>query len=301
MIIPPYLQKGDLIGITASAHRIDEEDIFAAIRFFEKKGFRILLSSNIYATEYQYAGTDELRCANFQALIDNPEVKAILCARGGYGSVRIVDHLNFKPLEKSPKWICGFSDVTVFHSHLFRHLNMATLHCTMPINIKSEKTETPAMQTLLNALQGEKMHYSTLPHPLNRKGNAKGRIIGGNLSILYSLLGSKSDIDTDNAILLIEDLDEYLYHIDRMMMNMKRNGKLSKLAALLVGGMTEMSDNKIPYGKSAEEIIAEHCAEFDYPIVFQFPVGHIEENLALKLGCQFDIICHKNGADIAEL
>ena len=300
MIIPPYLQKGDVVGIAAPASKISEEELLPVIRIFEKEGFQILLSQNIYTAEHQYAGNHEVRRIDFQALIDNPDVKAILCARGGYGSVRIIDDIDFNPLKKTPKWLCGFSDITVFHSHLFRHLKMASLHCTMPVNIKTEEIDNPAVSTLLHALQGEKMHYTPLPHPLNRTGNAKGRIIGGNLSILYSLLGSESDIDTDGIILFIEDLDEYLYHIDRMMTNLRRNGKLSNLAALLVGGMTEMKDNKLPYGKNAEEIIIEHCATFDYPVVFQFPAGHIENNLAIKLGCEFEVICHENEATIIE-
>ena len=300
MIIPPYLQKGDLIGMAAPAHKIGEEELLPTIRLLENEGFRVLLSPNIFATERQYAGTDEVRCADFQALIDNPDVKAIICARGGYGAVRVIDRLHFDALQKTPKWICGYSDVTVLHAHIARHLQMATLHCTMPINIKSEQPDTPAVHTLLQALRGEQMHYTTPPNPLNRHGMAKGRMIGGNLSILYSLLGSESDVDTNGAILFIEDLDEYLYHIDRMMMSLQRNGKLSGLAALLVGGMTEMNDNKTPYGKTAEEIIAEHCASYHYPVVFQFPAGHIEENLAFKLGCAFTVQCHEHGATIME-
>ncbi len=188
--------------------------------------------------------------------------------------------------------------VTVFHSHIHRHLQMATLHCAMAIDLKSNISKTQSLNSILQAWRGEKMHYTTLSHPLNRMGKAKGRIIGGNLSILYSLLGSSSDIETDGAILFIEDLDEYLYHIDRMMLNMKRNEKLSRLAALLVGGMTKMNDNETPYGKNAEEIIAEHCAEYNYPLIFRFPTGHIEENLALKLGCEHQLLCDENGGII---
>ena len=215
-------------------------------------------------------------------MLDNHEVKAILCARGGYGSVRVIDRLDFSKFIQQPKWICGFSDITVFHSHVHRHCNTATLHSTLAINIP---TNTPAANTsFLDALRGKKLTYSGPSHPLDHPGEATAEIIGGNLSMLYSLLGSNSDIDTGGKILFIEDLDEYLYHIDRMMMNLKRNGKLDNLAGLVIGALSDMHDNTIPFGKTAEEIVAEHCANYSYPVGFGFPAGHIKDNKTLILG-----------------
>ncbi|MDL2309100.1 LD-carboxypeptidase [Bacteroidales bacterium OttesenSCG-928-B11] len=279
---PPYLKPGDLIGITATAHRIEEEDLYLAIKIIESRGYKILFSPNLFEKENQYAGNDRKRTEDFQHLLDHPNVKAILCARGGYGSVRIIDQIDLSSLSKNPKWICGYSDVTVFHTHLHQNQQFATIHSTMPISVKQDTAAN--LYSLLQALEGETLQYTTDAHPLNRNGKAQGELIGGNLSILYSVLGSKSDINTDGKILFIEDLDEYLYHIDRMMMNLKRNGKLRNLAGLIVGGMSDMHDNKVPYGKTAEEIVAEHVAEFDYPVCYNFPAGHTPDNRALRFG-----------------
>lgn len=294
-MIPPYLKPGDTIGITAPAHKITEEELFPAIDFLQKQGFRVKLSKNILAQDGQYAGNDACRISDFQDMLNDPEVKAILCARGGYGSVRLIDHLDFSYFNTHPKWICGYSDATVFHSHLFTHSQIPTIHSTMPISMQPDKGLPESNHSLIDALTGVPMNYKFPSHPLNRQGKAKGKIIGGNLSILYSLCGSASDICTDGALLFIEDLDEYLYHIDRMMMNMKRTGKLDHLAGLIVGGMSDMNDNKIPYGKTAEEIIHEHCKEYDYPVCFNFPAGHIQPNLAIRLGMEMELQVGENG------
>ncbi|MCQ2271622.1 MAG: LD-carboxypeptidase [Bacteroidales bacterium] len=280
--LPPFLKKGDLIGIAAPARKVSPEEMAPAIHFLRNEGFEVMESEFLYSDSHQFSGSDEERSTSFQALLDNPDVKAILCARGGYGSVRIIDKLDFTHFCLHPKWICGFSDVTVFHSHIHQNYHIATLHSTLAFNI--DKNESIANETLINALLGKETRYTCPSHPLNRCGNATGEIVGGNLSMLYSLLGSSSDINTDGKILFIEDLDEYLYHIDRMMMNLKRNGKLDKLAGLLVGAMSDMHDNTIPFGKTAEEIVAEHCAEYDYPVCFGFPTGHISNNHALVFG-----------------
>ena len=292
---PDYLQQGDTIGITAPARCISEEEVAPAVQLLKEQGFNVLLSPHLFAAHHQYAGTDAERAADMQALLDHPEVKAILCARGGYGSVRIIDRLDFTLFTKRPKWLCGYSDVTVFHSHLAACHQTPSLHCTMPVNIKAELPLDESVNSLLRALRGETLHYTIPRHPLNRNGKGKGKIVGGNLSILYSLLGSQSDIDTEGAILFIEDLDEYLYHIDRMMMNLKRNGKLEKLAGILIGGMTDMHDNAVSYGKSAEEIIAEHCQEYHFPICFNFPAGHTATNLALRLGVEAELTVDAGG------
>jgi muramoyltetrapeptide carboxypeptidase len=234
----------------------------------------------------QFAGTDAQKIEDIQAGIDNNEVKAIWSSRGGYGSARIIDQLNLSNI-KEQKWFVGYSDFTVFHSHIHRHLGMPTLHATMPVNVKTG--EEYACKTMIEALRGEELKYNFNKHELNREGDANGVLVGGNLSILYSLCGSDSDISTEGKILFLEDLDEYLYHVDRMMMNLKRTNKLSKLAALVVGGMSDMNDNAIPYGKTAEEIILEHTREYNYPIYFGLEAGHIERNAALRLGMECKI------------
>jgi muramoyltetrapeptide carboxypeptidase len=213
-------------------------------------------------------------------MLDNNDVKAIISARGGYGTMRIIDKLDFSDFVKNPKWIVGYSDITVLHSHI-HNLGIETLHATMPINFTKN---AEAAESLRRALFGESLTYEADQHVLNRRGIAEGELIGGNLSLLYALIGSASDIDTAGKIFFIEDLDEYLYHIDRMMLSLKRAGKLDKLAGLIVGGMSDMKDNLVPFGKTAEEIIYDAVKEFDYPVAFNFPSGHIERNLAVVLG-----------------
>ncbi|MFN7012888.1 MAG: LD-carboxypeptidase [Bacteroidia bacterium] len=281
MIIPTYLKKGDKIGIVATARKISEAELAPALRIIEEKGLIPVLGKNLLRGYHQFSGTDAERCEDLQNMLDDDSIKAIIVARGGYGTVRIIDSVDFTKFKQHPKWIVGYSDITVLHSHIHNMLSIATLHATMPINFLHD---TYATETLFKALFGEKIFYEFEAHPLNRKGSVKGQVVGGNLSLLYALNGSVSDLNTDGTILFIEDLDEYLYHIDRMMMNLKRSGKLAHLKALIVGGMSDMKDNTIPYGKTAEEIIAEHVAEFNYPVCFGFPAGHIKNNYALKLG-----------------
>ena len=214
-------------------------------------------------------------------MLDDVSVRAVISARGGYGTLRIIDKLDFRKFREKPKWIIGYSDITVLHSHIHQNFEIETLHATMPINFHKDEE---SVQTLKKSLFGEKISYPFPSHKLNREGKAEGSVVGGNLSLLYSLKGSKSGISTSGKILFIEDLDEYLYHIDRMMVSMKRAGKLSHLAGLIVGGMTDMKDNQTPFGKTAEEIISDAVKEFDYPVCFGFPAGHQPKNLALPFG-----------------
>lgn len=281
MIIPTYLQKGDKIGIVATARKISEAELAPALKIIEEKGLIPVLGKNLLGAYHQFSGTDIERCEDLQNMLDDESIKAVIVARGGYGTVRIIDKIDFSNFKKNPKWIVGYSDITVLHSHIHNTLGIATLHATMPINFLQDAFAT---ETLFKALFGEKLFYEFDAHPLNRKGSVEGQLVGGNLSLLYALCGSVSDIKTAGKILFLEDLDEYLYHIDRMMMNLKRSGKLSQLKGLIVGGMSDMKDNTIPYGKTAEEIIAEHVADFNYPVCFGFPAGHIKNNYALKLG-----------------
>lgn len=292
MIQPPYLQQGDKIAIVATARKISLEEVQPAINLFKSHGLEVVLGENLFAVDNQFAGTDAQRRADLQTAMDDDSIKAIVCARGGYGTVRIIDGLDFAKFKASPKWLAGYSDVTALHSHIQTNFGIQTLHSTMPLSFPTKADETDKLQSataMINVLMGQPIKYNLPAHPLNREGKAEGIITGGNLSMLYSLLGSPSDIDTNGKVLFIEDLDEYLYHIDRMMMNLKRNGKLNNLAALLVGGMSDMNDNKVPFGQTAEEIIAEKVAEFNYPVYFNFPAGHIEPNLPIKLGANVKV------------
>lgn len=285
MITPPYLVKGDKIAIVATARKISEQDILPAVNKLREWGLEVVLGNNLLKEFNQYAGTDKERTEDFQGMLDDESIKAIICARGGYGTVRIIDNIDFSKFIKNPKWLVGYSDATVLHSHIHTNYGIETMHAVMPFNTEQWTADNgPSIETLRKSLFGEKLLYSIFPSPLSRQGKARGILTGGNLSILYSLCGSKSDINTEGKILFIEDLDEYLYHIDRIMMNLKRTGKLDKLAGLIVGGMTEMKDNTVLYGKTAEEIIFEAIDEYDYPVCFGFPAGHIQDNYALILG-----------------
>ncbi len=287
LTIPPYLKAGDRVAIAAPARKISPEELAPSLRLLSSWGLEVQEPEHLYDADNQLAGSDATRRALMQRLLDDPDVKAIICARGGYGTVRIIDGLDFTRFAESPKWVVGYSDITVLHSHIHRLLNVATLHATMPIDITADSVEspTPATETLRRMLWGETMQYRWASHPLNRSGVAAGQLVGGNLSILYSLCGSASDIDTRGKILFIEDLDEYLYHIDRMMMNLKRSGHLEGLAGLVVGSMNKMHDNTIPFGRTAEQIVLDAVAEYDYPVCFGFTAGHIgAENCALMLG-----------------
>ena len=278
---PIPLQKGDLIALSAPARKISHEELKFAIQVIEEAGFRIKIDERLFATENQFAGNDSIRAALLQDLLDDPEVKAVLFVRGGYGSLRIIDRLDFKGFVQSPKWLVGYSDITVIHAKA-QQLGIQSLHASMPINFENNTDES--LQSLFDALQNQMKPISFDAHPLNKTGIVKAEVVGGNLSTLYSLLGSKLFPETDEKILFLEDLDEYLYHIDRMMLAIKRAGKLKQLAGLIIGGTTAMNDNSVPFGKTAEEIIAEHVSEFDYPVCFGFPAGHINNNLALALG-----------------
>lgn len=279
MITPPYLKENDKVALVSTARKIKENEIEGAIRILKEWKLDVVVESELFMEDYQFAGSDQIRANQFQKALDHPEIKAIICVRGGYGTVRMIDLIDFSKFIKNPKWIVGYSDVTVLHSHIHSNYQVSTIHGTMPINFE---TNTPrALNSLHSALKGEGLVYQVDEHPFNRKGECEAEIIGGNLSILYSLIGSNSDIQTEGKILFIEDLDEYLYHVDRMMQNMKRAGKLDRLAGLIVGGMTDMNDNSIPFGKTALEIIKEATDGYNYPVCFGFPSGHINNNCAL--------------------
>jgi muramoyltetrapeptide carboxypeptidase len=284
MITPPYLKKGDRIAMVSPARKISPAEVETAINIFKSWGLEVVAGDHLYASYNQFAGSDEQRLSDFQQMLDDGSIRAIICSRGGYGTVRIIDSLDFTGFMKNPKWIVGYSDITVLHSHIHEHFGVETLHAVMPVNFKDKCDGNPSVVTLKKALFGKEIGYHIPGEQLNRKGSCKGPLIGGNLSILYSLTNSSSDIKTNGKILFIEDVDEYLYHIDRMMMNLRRSGKLEGLAGLLVGTMNKMHDNDVPFNKTAYEIIAEAVEDYPYPVCYNFPAGHIDDNRALILG-----------------
>ena len=297
MIIPNKIKIGDKIGIIATARKISLEELNPAIEILQSWGLEVVLGNFLFEEDNQFAGTVEQRTIDLQNMIDDDAIKAILCARGGYGTVQIIDKINFSKLVKNPKWIIGFSDITVLHSHL-NQLGVATLHATMPINFS--KNTPKSLESLKNSLFGKANSIESPVHKFNRLGKVNAEIIGGNLSILYSLLGSNSDINTDGKILFMEDLDEYLYHIDRMMINMKRNGKFNNLKGMIIGGMSKMNDNDLPFGKTAEEIILDHLKDYNFPICFGFPSGHLDDNRSIRLGVSSVLDINENGVSLSQ-
>ena len=282
----PFLRAGDRVALAAPARAVSADEMAPAIRMLESWGLQVIVPEGLYEREGQLAGSDTHRARLMQRLLDDPNIHAIFCCRGGYGTVRIIDRLDFTHFVEHPKWIVGYSDVTVLHSHIHSTLGLPTLHATMPINMSGE--ETPATCSMHDFLFGRNRDYVSYewePSEMNREGIVSAPVVGGNLSILYSLCGSCSQIDTRGKILLIEDLDEYLYHIDRMMLNLKRCGMLDGLAGLLVGGLTDMHDNTVPFGRTAMQIVAEAVSGYDYPVLFNAPFGHLgDNNLAIPLG-----------------
>jgi len=281
MITPAYLKKGDKVAIVATARKNIDDNLNPAIDLLKSWGLDVVIGSSIGLDNNQLAGTDLERATDFQDQINNPDVKAIWCVRGGYGTVRMVDLIDFYNFKRNPKWVIGFSDVTVFHSHI-NTIGIKSIHGIMPVNIL--RATNDAKESLRKSLFGEDLSYEVPYNSMNKLGIAQGELTGGNLSILYSLLGSESAVDCTNKILFIEDLDEYLYHIDRMMMNLKRNGCLESIKGLIVGSMTSMKDNDIPWGKDAYQIIEDITQKYNIPIVYDFPAGHIRDNKTLIFG-----------------
>ncbi len=300
--IPPYLQKGDAIGIVAPAGFMPFEKIHTCIDVLGDWGYNVVLGDTVHSDSPNYfSGPDAARAADLQAMLDNRELKAILCARGGYGVSRIVDGLSFKKFSKHPKWIIGFSDITVLHAHLYGNYKIATLHAPMAAAFNSQGHLSPFVQSLKEALGGEPSLYRCDAHPFNREGDAEGALVGGNLSLLTHLIGTASELPTKNKILFIEDVGEYLYNIDRMLLQLKRSGKLARLAGLVVGSFTEMKDTLRPYGSTAYEVIQEMVREYDYPVCFDFPVSHERQNYALKHGVPHQLIVDASGVVLKEV
>jgi muramoyltetrapeptide carboxypeptidase len=281
MIIPSKLKTGDRIGIISTARKITKQELTPSINILKEWGLDIVFGKNLFKSDNQFSGNVYQRKEDLQNMIEDQTIKVILCARGGYGTVQIIDQIDFTPLIKNPKWIIGYSDVTVLHSHLNK-LGLASIHATMPINFNNNTKES--LESLRGVLFNSENKILTKSHVLNKYGSVEAEVVGGNLSILYSLIGSTSQINTKNKILFIEDLDEYIYHIDRMIISLKRSGLLINLKGMIIGSFIGILDNEIPFGKNIKNIILEHTKEYDYPICFDFPSGHIDNNMSILFG-----------------
>ncbi|RYZ21959.1 MAG: LD-carboxypeptidase [Chitinophagaceae bacterium] len=307
IVLPPYLRPGALIGITSPAGTIKEEELKPALLQLEAWGFRVRIGSSIGKKDFTLGGTDDERCTDLQQMLDDPELGAILCARGGYGSVRIVDRLNWTRFRRKPKWVIGFSDITVLHSHIHQQCGVASIHSKMCNSFPDdwEKAEPIQRETILSirdALTGQPVRIQAQPHPQNRAGSADGQLVGGNLKMLETLAGTPSDIDTKGKILFVEDTGEYAYSIDRAFENLRRSGKLEKLAGLIVGGFKLKPDDPgEEFGRTVADIVREKTAGKTYPLCFDFPVGHQRANFALRCGQRHRLTVTDSGSTLTDL
>ncbi|UYZ62764.1 S66 peptidase family protein [Hymenobacter weizhouensis] len=293
---PPPLRSGDQVAIVCPARKASHEELAAAVATLESWGLRVVLGESTNVAHHQFGGEDEVRRRDFQRQLDDPAIRAILCARGGYGTPRIIDQLDFSRLAASPKWVAGFSDITTLNCHLLR-LGFQSIHGVMPLMFHQEGGQE-SLDSLRQALFGEEVSYAVPAHPLNRAGAATGELVGGNLSMLQTLTGTRSDVPTAGRILFLEDIDEYLYAIDRMLVHLDRTGKLAGLAGLLVGHFTNPQDNAVPYGQTPHEIIMERVAKYNFPVAHGFPIGHEAENRALVVGRPARLVVGANGAQL---
>jgi len=288
--IPPYLQKGDTIGLVCPAGYMPLEKVQTCIDTLQEWGYNVKTGKTVGGESQTYfSGTEEERLTDFQQMLNDDEVKAVLCARGGYGTTHLIDRLDFKKFKKHPKWIVGYSDITILHSHLYTNYYISSMHAPMAGAFNDGGFNNEFVLSLKNALEGRKVKYQCPVHEFNKKGEAVGELVGGNLALLAHLVGTDSDLKTRGRILFIEDVGEYFYNVDRMMYQLKRSGKLSKLAGLIIGGFTESKDTDRPFGKKAFEIIRDIVKEYNYPVCYDFPVSHSDRNYALKIGVGYKL------------
>ena len=300
--IPPYLKKGDTIGITCPAGYMFTEKAQRCIDTLQLWGYEVMVGKTLGSgSDNYFSGTDEERLDELQAMLDDENIKAILCGRGGYGMGRIIDKLDFKQFKKHPKWIIGFSDVTVLHAHLNRNLKIACLHAPMAAAFNEDIGNNEYIESLRKALAGKKANYKCAAHTFNKTGTATGELVGGNLALLANMCGTASDIKTKGKILFLEDIGEYIYNVDRMLYQLKRSGKLDKLAGLLIGGFTDMKDTERPFGRDVQTLIKEIVQEYGYPVCFGFPVSHNKENYALKIGMEYQLKVGAKQTTLSEL
>lgn len=284
---PTYLKKGDKIALVAPAGKISFSEVELAVKKLKSWGLEVVIGKTVGGEYNRFSGTDEERKQDFQNALDDDSIQAIFFARGGYGCIRIVNEIDFSRFQQHPKWLVGLSDITIFHNHINTNFDIATLHATMPISFGRNSAE--GIESLRQFLFGENLSYTVPSSELNRGGKAIAEIVGGNLATLYSLFGSDSEVDSEGKILFLEEIGEHLYNIDRMLVSLKRAGKLKNLKGLIVGSFTETKDNEDPFGKTVEEIILEHTSEYDYPICFDFPAGHADDNRALPFGVKAEL------------
>jgi len=289
-LTPAFLKKGDKVAITCPAKKLPKP-MDDAVALLESWGLEVILGETLSASYHQFAGGDDLRARDLQRFIDDDSIKAIIAARGGYGTIRMIDKVDFSNFRKNPKWLVGFSDITVLHAHLYKNYNTQTIHGQMPVTVPDASKYS--LETLRKALFGEEFGYQFESHHLNRSGQGTGILTGGNLSLLAAVLGSVSDYDYTGKILFIEDVGEYLYSVDRMVRTLDRAGKLKNLAGLMVGGFTELKDNDIPFGQTVLEIVMEVVKNYDYPVCFDFPAGHIPDNQSLIFGKTLTLSVHE--------
>jgi muramoyltetrapeptide carboxypeptidase len=294
-IQPSPLKTGDKIAITCPAKKLPNP-MTDAVKLLTSWGLEVVLGETVNASYHQFAGDDKLRAKDLQRFIEDDSIKAIIAARGGYGTIRIIDQVDFSNFNRHPKWLVGFSDITVIHAHLLTNYGIQSIHGQMPVNIPDASEKS--LELLRKALFGEGLHYSIHSNILNRDGEGSGILIGGNLSLLIAILNSSSDIDYTGKILFIEDVGEYLYAIDRMMHTLKRAGKLANLAGLIIGGFTEIKDNDIPFGQTVPQIIMALVAGYNYPVCFDFPAGHIPDNHSLILGKTVNLSVRHHQAEV---
>jgi muramoyltetrapeptide carboxypeptidase len=300
-VIPPYLKKGDIIGITCPAGFLDKKKAAHCVKILQSWGFEVMIGKTVGGdSENYFSGSDEERRDEFQAMLDDGSIKAILCGRGGYGSTRIIDGLNFKKFQKAPKWIIGFSDITAFHTHVQTQFSIASIHGPMASAFQTWTRDKEYLESIQACLTGKKMKYSCKQSAYNVIGKAKGILVGGNLALISHTIGTKSEIKTKNKILLIEDIGENLYAIDRMLVQLERSGKLIDVVGVVSGGFTDIKDTERPFGKTIEGIILEFFKERKIPICFDFPIGHQPQNFAIKLGIEYDFKVSASGVSLTE-
>jgi muramoyltetrapeptide carboxypeptidase len=298
--IPPYLKPGDTIGIVCPAGYMPFEKAQSCIETLTDWGFKVIPGKTLGHQFHYFSGTDEERRNDLQRMMDDKNIDAILCGRGGYGTGRIIDKLDFTKFEKHPKWIVGFSDITVLHSHLLSNFKIASLHAPMAAAFNDGEYKNQYIQSLHDALLGKKADYKTEGNMLDQPGNARGVLVGGNLSLLVNVIGTTSDIKTKNKILFIEEIGEYIYSVDRMMYQLKRSGKLEHLKGLIIGRFSDMKDTTVPFGQTVEDAIKDLVKDYHYPVCFGFPVSHDKENYALKVGVTYKLKVGKNFVELKE-
>lgn len=299
--IPDYLSKGDTIGIVCPSGFLQADKAATCIRVLKEWGYKVKVGKTLGNQFHYFAGTDEERRQDLQEMLDNPEIKAILCGRGGYGMSRIIDSLNFTKFRKSPKWIIGYSDITLLHAHLYTKFNIASFHSPMAAAFNDGEYANEYIQTLRKGLKGNRLSYKSSGHSFNRPGKASGELIGGNLSLVAHMIGSASAYQTKGKILFLEDVGEYIYNIDRMLIQLERSGMFNQLAGLIIGGFTEMKDTLVPFGATVEEIIQERIAKYSFPVCFGFPVSHATENYPLKVGVKHELVVGNKVVTLKEM